>query len=247
MLQRPTGFNLLPLIIKNLLIINGLGFLALLAFKNTFGYDINQHWGLYLPFVSPNFNPFQIVTHMFLHANFSHILFNMFALWMFGNSLENYWGPKKFLTFYMVCGLGAALCHSAVNYYEYSQIVSQLSPEAIAMVKSEGFSILQDGQNYTDPLLGKLNLLLSVPTVGASGAVFGLLMGFGMLFPNAQIYIYFLFPIKAKYFVIIYGLLELFSGFNDHTSNIAHFAHLGGMLFGFILIQYWKRNQFRSY
>ncbi|GAB5556396.1 MAG: rhomboid family intramembrane serine protease [Schleiferiaceae bacterium] len=249
MQYRPQSFNLLPPVIKNLLIINGLAFLGALGFGNMFGYDVNGNWGLYLPFVSPEFNPFQIVTHMFLHstANFSHLFFNMFALWMFGNSLENLWGSKKFLIFYMVTGLGAALCHSLVNYYEYTQVIQNMSPEAIEIVWREGRDVLLSDKNYTDYNMGKLNSLINIPTVGASGAVFGVLMGFGIMYPNVQIYLYFLFPIKAKWFVLGYGILEFISGISQSQSNIAHFAHLGGMLFGYLLIRYWKRNQFRTF
>jgi membrane associated rhomboid family serine protease len=147
----------------------------------------------------------------------------------------------------MVTGLGAALCHSLVNYYEYTQVIQNMSPEAIEIVWREGRDVLLSNQNYTDYNMGKLNSLINIPTVGASGAVFGVLMGFGMMYPNVQIYLYFLFPIKAKWFVLGYGILEFISGISQSQSNIAHFAHLGGMLFGYLLIRYWKRNQFRTF
>ncbi|MDP6909721.1 MAG: rhomboid family intramembrane serine protease [Flavobacteriales bacterium] len=124
--------------------------------------------------------------------------------------------------------------------------MGQLTSEQIEIVRIEGAAALQMGQNYTDILMAKYNLLLNIPTVGASGAVFGLLLAFGMMFPNSQIYLYFLFPIKAKYFVILYGLFELYSGIsNNPGDNVAHFAHLGGMIFGYILIKYWQKNRFR--
>ncbi|MDX5326969.1 MAG: rhomboid family intramembrane serine protease [Bacteroidota bacterium] len=247
MYQRPQTFSLLPPVIKNLLIINGLAFFGTMTLGSTFGYDLNREWGLYLPFVSPHFNPGQIITHMFLHGNFMHIFFNMFALWMFGSPLENLWGSKRFLIFYIVTGLGAALCHSGVNLWEYYNAVSHLTPDQLDLIKSEGQQVLNSMQNYSNPDMGLVNLLLNTPTVGASGAVFGVLLGYGMTFPNTYIYVYFMIPIKAKYFVIIYGLIELFSGISNSASNIAHFAHVGGMVFGYFLIRHWQRNQFRQF
>lgn len=235
-------FQLLPEVIKNLLIINGLFFLATVVLGNVMGLDLNRMLGLYLP-QSENFEPYQIVTHMFMHGNLGHIFFNMFALWMFGYALENVWGPKRFLIYYFVTGLGAALLHLGVQYWEYSSLVDQLSSEDLRGLQARGGDLLASGRNYIDPSLGRANLLLNTPTVGASGAVFGVLLAFGMLFPNQRIYLYFAFPIKAKYFVIGYGALELFNGLaNDPGSNVAHFAHLGGMLFGYLLLRYWKKN-----
>lgn len=178
-----------------------------------------------------------------MHGGFTHLLFNMFALWMFGRVLESVWGPKRFFIYYFVTGLGAAVLHTFVNYIEFQSIASKMTPEAVQMVLSEGTEIFNQGKNFSDPLAGKLNLLLNVPTVGASGAVFGILLGFGMLFPNTQLMLLFPpIPIKAKYFVMGYGALELFLGVTQTGSNIAHFAHLGGMLFGFFMIKYWNRN-----
>ncbi len=242
MYQRPMRFNFLPEVIKNLLIINGLFFLATIVLGNVGNLDLVRTLGLYLP-MSAQFQPYQIITHMFMHANLGHIFFNMFALWMFGYTLENVWGSKRFLIYYLVTGLGAALLHMGVNYWEWSTISDQISSGQLEMLLTEGQQILYQNQNYSDPVLAKANLLLNTPTVGASGAVYGVLLAFGMMFPNQYIYIYFAFPIKAKYFVIIFGALELFNGIaNDPDSNVAHFAHLGGMLFGFLLIRYWRRN-----
>lgn len=238
---RPSSFQQLPTVVKNLLIINGLCFLATYSLENI-GWDIFQLFGLH-SFQSPDFKPHQLITHLFLHANFTHLFFNMFALWMFGKILENVWGEKKFLIYYMVTGIGAALIHLGVNWYEIWKIQLQLHPEAINTVLTEGGNILSRGQNFADPLVGKLNLLIRTPTVGASGAVFGVLLAFGMLFPNALLYIYFAIPVKAKYFVIIYGIIELYSGLsNNPADNVAHFAHLGGMIFGFVLLKYWQKN-----
>lgn len=235
-------FQLLPEIIKNLLIINGLFFLATVVLGNVFGMDLNSLLGLYLP-QSDFFQPFQLVTHMFMHGNLGHIFFNMFALWMFGYALENIWGPKKFLTYYLVTGFGAAMLHLGVQYWEFQSLTAGLSSGEIQMLIDEGGKILRSGRNYSDPILGQANAILNSPTVGASGAVFGILLAFGMLFPNQRIYLYFAFPIKAKYFVAAYGLFELFNGIaNDPSSNVAHFAHLGGMLFGFLLLRFWKNK-----
>ncbi len=235
-------FQLLPEVIKNLLIINGLFFLATASLGSVFGIDLGGLLGLYLP-QSDSFQPFQLVTHMFMHGNLGHIFFNMFALWMFGYALENIWGPKKFLIYYLVTGFGAALLHLGVEYWEFYSLSQQLSPENYRVLMDRGVELWESGRNFSDPIMGRANILLNTPTVGASGAVFGVLLAFGMLFPNQRIYLYFAIPVKAKYFVAAYGALELFNGIaNDPSSNIAHFAHLGGMLFGFLLLKYWKKN-----
>ncbi len=236
------SFNLLPEVIKNLMIINGLFFVATLVFNSTFGIDLAEYLGLFLP-ASPLFQPYQIITHMFMHGGLMHIFSNMFALWLFGMALENVWGPKRFLLYYLVTGLGAALLHLGVLYWEYFSLINQMTPAGIADVKTFGAELLNSNRNYLDANQSALNLLLNMPTVGASGAVFGVLLAFGMMFPNQYIYIYLLFPIRAKYFVAIYGIFELYNGFSNQGSNIAHFAHLGGMLFGFFLIQHWRRNR----
>lgn len=242
MYQRPSSFKLLPDVIKNLLIINGLFFLATVVLPRAFGVDLVRMLGLYLP-ASENFQPYQIITHMFMHGGLMHIFFNMFALWMFGYTLENIWGSKRFLIYYLVTGLGAALLHMGVTYWEYSQVKDLLTQDQLQMVLIQGQDILLSNQNFTDEAMAKANLILNTPTVGASGAVFGILLAFGMMFPNQYIYVYFALPIKAKYFVAIYGAIELYNGIaNDPGSNVAHFAHLGGMLFGFLLIRYWRKN-----
>jgi membrane associated rhomboid family serine protease len=210
----PTGFKVLPPVVKNLLIINGLMFLATMALQNSLGIDLLSVLGLRY-FESPYFRFYQLITSMFMHGSVDHIFFNMFALWMFGSVIENYWGPKRFLIFYFATGIGAGLMQMGVNYIQYSQMA---------------LSIIEKNSIYYGS------------TVGASGAIFGLLLAFGMLFPNSKIYMYFLFPIKAKWFVIGYGLLELYSGFSGSSDGIAHFAHLGGMLFGIFLILYWKHK-----
>ena len=241
MQYRPSSFRHLPEVVKNLLIINGLFFLATITLDGM-GFDMYRFFGLH-QFQSPDFMPHQLVTHLFMHGNFTHLFFNMFALWMFGKVLENVWGGKKFLIYYMITGLGAAAIHLGVSQYEIMSLQAQISSNDLNTILNEGGNILAGGQNYTNPIMGKLNLLIHTPTVGASGAVFGVLLAFGMLFPNALLYIYLAIPIKAKYFVILYGLLELYAGIsNNPADNVAHFAHLGGMIFGFLLIKYWRKN-----
>ena len=219
----PTGFRVLPPVVKHLLIINAILFLATFTL-NRFNIDLSDYLGLHF-FLASDFRPYQLITYMFMHANFEHIFFNMFALWMFGNTLENIWGSKRFLLFFMVCGLGAGLCQEAVQYIQYA---------ATDLAQYENVNL---GGKIV-PMSDYLNVW---NTVGASGAVYGLLLAFGMLFPNSRIYLYFLFPIKAKWFVIGYAVIELFSGLSG-ASNVAHFAHLGGMLFGLLLILYWRKN-----
>ena len=268
----PRGFRVLPPVIKNLLIINGLIFLASYVFGSSLGIDLSDMFGLHY-FGSSLFKPYQFITYMFMHGGFAHIFFNMFALWMFGNVLEEVWGPKKFLFFYLVCGIGAALTQMFVNWIQFYNIqnaydayLSNASPETFASFIKGSFPEYY-GQVYAKIILGwhasplnpnylqqskdavaeLITMKMNIPTIGASGAVFGILLAFGMMFPNTLLYIYFFFPIKAKYFVIIYALIELYSGFSNNQDNVAHFAHLGGLVFGFILIKLWQRNQFNRF
>jgi len=221
---RPS-INAIPPVVKNLIIINVLMLLATYVLKMQ-GIDLTKLLGLHY-FSSPDFKPYQLVTHMFMHGGLMHLVFNMFALWMFGRVLENVWGPKRFFIYYFATGLGAAVFYTFVNFIEFQYIASRMSPENVQMVMANGAELLSNGQNYTE-LAGKLNLLLNVPTVGASGAVFGILLGFGMLFPNTELMLLFPpIPIKAKYFVLGYGAIELFSGIANTNDNVAHFAHLG--------------------
>ena len=243
----PGGFSILPPVVKNLLIINFLFFIATLAFKQFFSIDLNEILGLHY-FQSERFRLYQTYTYMFMHGSFSHLFFNMFALWMFGSAIENFWGWKRFLVYYLATGIGAGLVQEAVYGIRIHQIMSQLTPEMIEMVKNEGLNLLRQDKNYAHQLMGNLNLLLNTGTVGASGSVFGLLLAFGMMFPNTLIYLYFLFPMKAKWFVIGYGAIELWLGIaNRSGDNVAHFAHLGGMLFGIILILLWRKNKKNPY
>lgn len=226
-------FELIPPVIKNLLIINGLVWLAQITLGNTF--PIMDLFALH-DVRSELFRPHQLITHMFMHdpSSIMHLLFNMLALWMFGSALENVWGPKRFLIFYLASGLGAAALHLAVLYYQHGQLIETFN-------QLPSYTRIQ----LNEELMKRIN----EPTVGASGAVFGCLAGFGYLFPNTYILLYFLFPIKAKWFVIIYAALELFAGVRATAGdNVAHFAHLGGALVGFLLVYYWnKRNRRHFY
>lgn len=248
-MYRPTGFNLMPPVVKNLLIINGLFFLATISFGSAFQLNLLDVLGLYIP-GSPDFEPYQLVTHMFMHANFSHIFFNMFALWMFGTAIENLVGSQRFLIYYLVTGFGAAVLHMGISYLEMLNLRSELlaagysTTDLQRFIETGSYNILPGVSEST--LVGYLTKYF-IPTVGASGAVFGILLAFGMFFPNSYIYLFFAIPIKAKYFVMAYGAMELFFGVaNRPGDNVAHFAHLGGMVFGYLLIKYW-RNQRKIY
>ena len=236
------GFFRLPPVVKNIIMINVLLLLGYYAVKSVFSIDLNSILGLYFP-KSESFKPVQILTHMFMHAGIWHLFFNMYALYIFGQVLENVWGPKRFLIYYMVCGLGAALVHETVIAFEYKKLINIINPEELQIVLDQGAAYLQEGKVFTNQTMQDLQLLLNTPTVGASGAVFGILLAFGVLFPNTQLMLLLPpIPIKAKYFVIGYGAIELYLAFTQPGSNIAHAAHLGGMLFGYILIRYWRKT-----
>lgn len=277
---RPTGFRILPPVVKNLIIINVIFFLATITFSSKFGIDLNDYLGLHY-FGSEKFHPYQLITYMFMHGGFMHIFFNMFALWMFGKVLEDVWGPKRFIVFYLICGIGSALIYSIVLYFRLNPTISEINsfinnPD---MYKIQGFisthkfqlnqysgeiwnnfeqfkrdvSLLSINENNYQAMQGAVNFMseykeyfLNLPTViGASGAIFGILIAFGMLFPNSLLFIIPIpIPIKAKWFVIIYGLIELYSAIaNNPGDNVAHFAHIGGMLFGFLLVKFWNRKK----
>lgn len=215
----------IPVVTKNLLIINVLMFLALFVFRR-FGIDLNDVLGLHF-FLASDFHIYQFVTYMFMHGGLSHIFFNMFALWMFGRIVESAWGARRFLIYYMVCGIGAGLMQEIVQFATY---------------------YFQDMSSYSSVMtqVGVMSMgsyLNSWTTVGASGAIYGILLAFGLLYPEERIFIFPLpVPIKAKWFVIIYAALELFLGFGTSGDGVAHFAHLGGMLFGYLVMRYWRRQ-----
>ncbi len=223
------------------MIINGLFFLLTLMMEKTFRVNLYNIFGL--PYwTSPGFQPYQLFTHIFMHGDLAHLLSNMFALWLFGHVLENLWGGKRFLIYYLITAFGAALIHNAIRAYDIHNALQHLSPDKIQLVYDEGFDVIRQGLNYSDEAMRNLNNLINGPVVGASGAVFGVLLAFGMLFPNTELLLYFVIPVKAKYFVVGYGLIELYLGIqNNPNDNVAHFAHLGGMLFGFFLIKYWNK------
>ena len=183
---------------------------------------------------------------MFMHASVEHILFNMFAVYMFGRLFEMFWGGKKFLFYYLVAGLGAAIVQQTVWYIDYCSIAKHIAdmPAVMSHISTEGAKALAESLNYSDEYMGRLNILMNIPTVGASGAVFGILLAFGYMFPKEKLYMFFLpIPIPARVFVIVYGLIELFAGVaNFSWDNVAHFAHLGGLLFGLVLLLIWKKR-----
>jgi len=264
---RPGGFRVLPPVVKNIIIINVLLWIATYAFKHAFHIDLTEILGLHY-FKSTFFSPYQIITYMFMHGGFLHIFFNMFALWMFGNVLENVWGAKRFLIYYMVTGIGAALIQMFVMWLRYSHMEAAVdvfqgdpTPAQFTALVHDYFPYYMEqlkgfiaswtaSPGNGDYIQSALNFIqemvttrMNITTIGASGAVFGILLAFGMMFPNSLLYIYFAIPIKAKYFVMLYGGLELYLGIaNNPGDDVAHFAHLGGMLFGFFLIRYWSRR-----
>ncbi len=238
----------LPDIVKQLIIINVLFFLGSMSLGNT-AYDL---LALHYP-QNPKFVPWQVVTHMFMHGSINHILFNMFGLWMFGGTLAQMWGRNKFLFFYLSTGLGAAALQLGINYFQISTVVGQLVE---AGYSATAFTeTLQSGQYNTAWLnvisqteLNQLLTSFNMSMVGASGALYGILVAFAFLFPNTELMIIFLpIPIKAKYFVPILLASDLFFGFSSYSLGpIAHFAHLGGAVTGFIMMWYWKKQQFNN-
>lgn len=227
--------NLTPAV-KNIIIINVLIYLACFVVPG-----LNEALTGYY-FASPNFRPWQIVSHMFMHSqyDFTHIFFNMYALYLFGTALENYWGTKKFVIYYMTCGVGAFFLHMGVSYFEIQKMMQSLTDKEIYQVMITG---LEEGKAYKVQMV-ELYSAINTGVVGASGAVFGVLLGFGMLFPNTELMLLFPpIPLKAKYFVMIYGAIEFFLAMRQTTGdNVAHYAHLGGMLFGYLLLKYWQKN-----
>lgn len=252
---RPPSFSLFPPVVKNLLIINGLFFVATLVLSSAYHIDLGNILGLHY-IGSHAFKPYQVVTYMFMHGGFAHIGFNMFALWMFGYTLENFWGAKRFLIFYLVCGIGAAITQEVVQYFYFQHLREMIEIYSNNQPDYDAFQKIFSRLPYTingNIALGSTSDILweaynkytdSMVTIGASGAIFGILLAFGMLFPNTLLYLYFAIPVKAKYFVIFYGLLELFFAVSNRPGDdVAHYAHVGGMLFGFFLIIYWRRKR----
>ena len=242
-------FRNIPPVTKNLLIINFLFYFATMVLRNQ-GIYLTELLGLHY-FLSDGFYPHQIVTYMFMHStnDFTHILFNMFAVFMFGRTLEQFWGSKRFLIYYMVTGIGAGLIQLLVAQIRIIPFYDMFSPDDFDYIVTEGYRLMTESYVFTNPDWAALSGLYNGVTVGASGAVFGILLAFGWLFPNTELMLLFPpIPIKAKWFVIIYGAVELYLGFaNNPNDNIAHFAHLGGMLFGIILLTIWQRDKTKFY
>lgn len=237
-------FRNMPDVVKNLLIIN------LLFFVGTLILGANewiQRLGMHYP-ASEYFRPYQIVTHMFMHGGIGHIFFNMFALVMFGSALERVWGPKKMLFFYFTTGLGAVALHVGVQAYEVYSLVGNVTAEELQITfENPGFRYMSGIIPEGDVV--KVAEIFSTTSVGASGAIFGLLLAFAMYFPNTELMlIFFPVPIKAKYFIPLLMVFELFMGVNNfEMDNVAHFAHLGGALFGFIMVKIWQRDRTNFY
>jgi len=270
---RPGRFEILPTVIKNLLIINVLIFLAQNTFSASFGSTINDMFALHY-WRSDLFRPHQFVTHLFMHGSWSHLFLNMFTLWMFGSTLENIWGSKRFLIFYTICGIGAALCYMGVLTFENTRLLHDgnafLNDPSIANFRAlnDHFNLDDGGYQGTtmknaffhspnDPTTIEytkffvrqyMSEYVNGFVVGASGAIYGVLFAFGFLFPNSLLYLYFLVPIKAKYVVGFMIAMELFLGIqNAPGDDTAHFAHLGGVLISFILLKIWNRNRGRNF
>lgn len=236
--------------IKVLLIINVIFFFGTM-FIGEYAYQLFSLWF----FQNDNFGVWQILTHMFMHGSFMHILFNMYALWAFGSPIEQYLGQSKFLFFYFSCGIGAAIIHSLVNYYNvqagYQALLDAgMDPGNIQRLLETGeysTSILESVPRDT---LEGMYRAYNTPAVGASGAIYGVLVAFAMLFPNVSLFLLFVpVPIKAKVFIPVLIAIDLFSGLTGYSlfgGGIAHFAHVGGALFGFIMMWYWKKNQFNQ-
>lgn len=233
-------FSSIPPVTKNLIIINVILWVAAITLPKSMGIDIYKYLGLHY-IAAPDFNAVQMITYMFMHDNqgIGHLFFNMFSLFIFGRIIESVWGGKRFLFYYTATGFGAAIIQQIVWFFTWKNgfmLSNSISGEIVAQGEAAVQMALQNGMNIDN----YLNMML---TVGASGAVFGILLAFGMMFPNAPMYIMFVpIPIKAKYIVIGYGIIELFFGMTSFMSGIAHFAHLGGMLFGFLILIYWKKK-----
>jgi membrane associated rhomboid family serine protease len=222
-------FRNIPIVTRNLLIINVLVYL--LASVVQFGGKSLTDWGALHFCMASDFHLYQFITYQFLHGGFTHLFFNMFALWMFGCVIENVWGPKKFIFYYIFCGVGAGLCQELVQYISFAADgLTSMDPNQMLNVNGQHLMTVDQVMNLSS-------------TIGASGAVYGILLAFGMTFPNERIFIFPLpIPIKAKWFVAIYAIIEFVSAMSSVGDGVAHMAHIGGMLFGFLLILYWRKH-----
>ena len=227
----------IPPVTLHLLIINVLMWLATVAFQRAGIIDLSHWLGLHF-WKGGNFSPYQFITYMFMHGGFDHLFCNMFSLWMLGALLERVMGAKRYLLYYMVCGLGAGLAQELVWQFSWQSILASSVTGPAASVQD-----IIEAVNTGHAAFTMNDFYNSLVTIGASGAVFGILLAFGMLFPNMPLMLFFIpYPVKAKWFVLGYGVLELFFGVTGTVSGVAHFAHLGGLLTGVFLILYWKRK-----
>jgi len=233
----------LPPVTKNLLIINALIWVVINIASPRYETLIMQYGALHY-FSSSDFVPSQIFTYMFMHEGLSHLFFNMFALFMFGGIIERTLGSSKFLFYYVSCGIGAALIQEGVFALIINHHASLLDPLTVSNIANDGADVLRNGMNYLDPNLGHLNLMINVPTLGASGAIYGILLAFGFIYPRQPIFLLFIpVPIQARWMVIGYGVIELLQAMNNNPAdNVAHLAHLGGMIFGLLMLLYWRRK-----
>lgn len=226
-------------VIKHLIIINVLMYVASWAL---FGENRNI-LAMYF-FASEHFQPYQIVTHMFMHGDLMHLLFNMLSLFFLGTYVETFLGPKRFLFFYLTCGIGAMLAHIGIDVYQYFALKESVPSDIFQQILNEGKYIISTGKNYTNGDLATLNGILNVPMLGASGAVYGVLIAFATLFPEVKLMLIFPpIPVRAKYLALGLIAFDLVLGVGGHSTGIAHFAHLGGALVGFLLIMYWKKTK----
>jgi membrane associated rhomboid family serine protease len=227
--------------IKHLIIINVILFVA----PQLLQLDFTNMLALHFP-ENEHFGFWQYITHMFMHASFSHILFNMYGLWAFGTPLEQIWGKKKFLFFYFSAGLGAGIIYTLVNYYQFNEALETLVNSGIS--QNEILELMNPTKMYQNKDLQTMNQLYNTPAVGASGAVYGVLAAFGLYFKDAKLALIFLpIPVAAKYFIPVMIFGDLFFGMTKYSvGNIAHFAHIGGALIGFIIAYSWKKNQFKT-
>ncbi len=240
--------------VKHLLIINVIMFVGTLAIGN--GQTFFTYFALYFP-KNDLFQPWQIITHMFMHGSLMHIFFNMFALWMFGTAVEQVFGSRKFIIFYLLAGLGAAVIQVAFMYFQFNSNMGELIGQGFDA--QETMNVLNQGRYNTrwESVLGETGLAdfvrsFNTTMVGASGAIMGILVAYGMLFPNSKLMLIFLpVPIKAKYFIPAIIILDLISAVTGQSffspSNTAYIAHVGGALTGFLMMYFWKKNQFDKY
>ena len=231
--------NNTPPVTKNLIIINILCSMAAFVFDDRFGMNLNDIFGLHY-FESDKFELYQLFTYMFMHSGLDHIFFNMFALWMFGRILETVWGSQRFLFYYILCGLGAGLIQEVTQYIEFMPLMHDAAQ--FASYPADTAISINGNVHTASEWLAECMRRISYPTVGASGSVYAILLAFAMLFPNQEMFIFPLpVPIKAKWVIIGYFVLEIYLGLRAND-GIAHFAHLDGMIFGLLLIVYWKKK-----